>query len=615
MNFLLQLVDSATPMNFFEVKRHSKPKGKPWILRSLTISVFLIGIAIFVALFLSQSSSYTTETVIKVSDITGDVWTCSMASVVTQSITIDSIPEPSQYYNLMSVNELKSDCLRILHSTNPCETDSAIMFLAGSTDIPPQLRMLSASAAATTVDDTFYFTIPASTIGTTPVQLNLQAYKYNMSSGVLTQGILGFSHTFKYPNNKNQFIISSVAIGRHGDGIFLVYEGGGFILTFFNGYYAYDTVLQGDSVLLTNDNHQTVYTLISEASINQPGVYTHELSYYMVSNLDSTPQTYLQPLFSFQTDNDITIFQMGIYCTFKPLNGSTPPPVESIFLYYMAGSASGYTGNVYVLNNGVSTLLLESPLPTYQTSFQISALENKVFVIYHNDSTFHGPSNRKNRVFTYIATIDPKGQMKHCSTIYSDDGIGAFALVQNETQFIYTSATLNYLLTQRDLYDSMVFAPILSGFEGSTAGWFVCGDALVTSGLPQNIYSDCDANGISWQIEYKDSYFSTVDSFAQRAIAQAFQQCNSSLYSTICDRVGTLPPYICSRKVYLPFFTALATAIANAHLLTVVLFVLAGFVLSRTRKLREGHDAESTVNQKSEGDIELNPMNLQLSSK
>ena len=613
MDFLLRLVDSATPMNFFEVKRHSKPKGKPWILRSLTISVFLVGIAIFVALFISQSSSYTTETEIKLSDISDNEWTCSMASVITQSISLDSTSEPSQYYNLMSVNELKSDCLKTLHSANPCAAGSAIMFRVGSTGIPQELEMVSSSAAAATIGDSFYFIVPAGTFGAPSVLRNLQSYKYNMSSGVLTQGILGFSQSFKYPSNKEQFASSSVAIDKHGNGLFLAYESEGYMMTYFNGEFAYRNPLQGDSVLLANDNHHNVYTLISEGSLLLSGVYTHQFSYYTVGSfsVEFIPQL----LFSFQTDNNMTVLQMGIYCTFQPSDISSPPPVESIFLYYMAGSEdteNSLLGNLYVRNNGVSTLLFPS---SRILTLQISAWENKVFFMYQNYSLVHGPNITRSRVFTYIATIDYKGLMKHCSTIYSEDGIYAFALVQNETQLIYTSVALNYLLFQRELYNSTVNVPLLSGFQGSTAGWFVCGDSLVTSGLPPDIYSDCASNGISWQLEYADAYFSTTDSFAQRAITQATQQCNASLYTAICDRVGALPPYICSRKVYLPFFTALATAIANAHLLTVVLFVLAGVVLSRTKKLREGPGAGAAVNPKNEGDIEINPMNLQRSSK
>ena len=606
-------------MNFFEVKRHSKPKGKPWILRSLTLSVFLIGVAIFVALFVSQSSSYTTETLIKLSDISDNEWTCSMASVFTQSISMDSISEPSQYYNLMSVNELKNDCFKTLQSVNPCTADSAILFRAGSTNIPQQFNMFSSSAAAATIGDTFYFIVPAGTVGTKSELLNLQAYKYNVSAGVLTQGILGFSRAFKYPSNKSKYIGSSVAIDRLGAGLFLVYSGGGYFLTFFNGEIAYNSELQGDSVLLTNDNHHTVYTLVSDASTNQPGVYTHQLSYYTVSTIDPTPQPYLQPLLSFQTDNNTTVLQMGIYCTFQPPDNTSPPPIESIFLYYISGPTDSFTGDLYVLNNGVSTLLLKSSdaaLDVDIMTFQISAWENIAFVAYQNDSATQGLSNGFS---ANMATIDNTGLMKHCSTIDSEYEFTTFALVQNETQFIYTSA-LNGLLFQRALYNSTVHEPVLSGFQGSTAGWFVCGDSLVTTALPPDIYSDCASNGISWQIEYSNSYFSTTDSFAQRAISQATQQCNASLYTAICDRVGALPPYICSRKVYLPFFTALATAIANAHLLTVVLFVLAGVVLSRTKKLRDHRGADqnagaNTVNEKVEGDIEINPMNLQRSSK
>ena len=358
-----------------------------------------------------------------------------MASVFTQSISIDSTSEPSQYYNLMSINELKSDCLKTLHSTNPCAAASAIMFRAGSTDIPQQLEMISSSSAAATIGDTFYFTVPAGPVGAPSALANLQAYKYNVSSGVLTQGILGFSQSFKYPGNKYYFERSSVAINRHGDGLFLAYSGGEYQLTFFNGEFAYLSGLQGDSVLLTNDNHHTVYTLVSDASTNQPGVYTHQLSYYTVtvSTIDPTPQSYLQPLLSFQTYNNATVLQMGIYCTFPPSDNTSPPPIESIFLYYMVGTEDSYAADLYVLNSGVSSLLFVSSEAFHVTlimTFQISAWENKVFVMYQNETTVHGPNNAEiNRIFTHVASIDYKGSIKHCSTIYSGEGFNTFPLV------------------------------------------------------------------------------------------------------------------------------------------------------------------------------------------
>lgn len=127
-------------------------------------------------------------------------------------------------------------------------------------------------------------------------------------------------------------------------------------------------------------------------------------------------------------------------------------------------------------------------------------------------------------------------------------------------------------------------SPVLTGFADSIAGWVTCGDDLTTTGLPTNLYADnCASNGISWQVEYLDTYLSTEPLFEQNALSYAISHCNASIYDTICDRVGSLPPYICSRKVYLPFFTVFGTAIANAHILMVLLFIMVGWTMSAVK--------------------------------
>ena len=95
-------------------------------------------------------------------------------------------------------------------------------------------------------------------------------------------------------------------------------------------------------------------------------------------------------------------------------------------------------------------------------------------------------------------------------------------------------------------------------------------------------------------LEYTGSYFATKPQFASIAIVTAQTQCNASMYSTICDRIGSLPPYICTRKQNLPFFTVFATAIANAHLLTVIMFVVCGVTLARLNKVQHGANLPTT---------------------
>lgn len=144
---LANFFDSFVPLQLFRVKDAAKPKAQPWLLRLSTASVLLAGIAAFVALFLTQRLQYTTESSIELSDISDDEWTCSMASVITQSIALISTSEPNSYYNLMSINEQKQDCLKTLHGLDPCSHSSALLFSSGevSTDQEFHYRVCQSS--------------------------------------------------------------------------------------------------------------------------------------------------------------------------------------------------------------------------------------------------------------------------------------------------------------------------------------------------------------------------------------------------------------------------------------------------------------------------------------
>lgn len=131
-----------------------------------------------------------------------------------------------------------------------------------------------------------------------------------------------------------------------------------------------------------------------------------------------------------------------------------------------------------------------------------------------------------------------------------------------------------------------VTSAVLSGFSGTSVGFFVCGNAVQASELPTNIdITSCASNGLSWQLQYLTTteYYLTLEAMEAKMQALAQPLCSSSavdasaaLYKSICGKVGNLPPYLCSRKKYPPVFSVLSVAIANSHLLGVLMFVLVG---------------------------------------
>jgi hypothetical protein len=98
--------------------------------------------------------------------------------------------------------------------------------------------------------------------------------------------------------------------------------------------------------------------------------------------------------------------------------------------------------------------------------------------------------------------------------------------------------------------------------------------------------------------------------FESTILSLAQTKCNSTmLYPLICDNVANQPPYICSRNVYLPFFTILSTAIANAHILTVIFLLTAGWLLPRLCGDGQSATEDSATGQEKLSEMRTNPMN------
>ena len=123
------------------------------------------------------------------------------------------------------------------------------------------------------------------------------------------------------------------------------------------------------------------------------------------------------------------------------------------------------------------------------------------------------------------------------------------------------------------------------GWQNTAAGFFQC-EAETLDVLPSKTNIDnvlgsfCPNNGIVWSTTLSSPlYF--FPSYAEAYVqSPAAEQCPASLDS-ICTTVGALPPYICSKKIYSPFFATLSTALANTQTLLTILFLVFGFLLPK----------------------------------
>lgn len=135
-----------------------------------------MGLSVFIALYVTQSKQFTTETVIEITgtfiilrnheygfvdhfihfystDISDSTWSCSMASIVDKDVTINSSETLGVEFWLSQVNELGSECTANFAASKPCNVTEFLYNASPSTyDYGVYLDFLAAN------DKQFYFT-------------------------------------------------------------------------------------------------------------------------------------------------------------------------------------------------------------------------------------------------------------------------------------------------------------------------------------------------------------------------------------------------------------------------------------------------------------------------
>jgi hypothetical protein len=251
------LLDAFVPLSMYHVKHLAKPKGGNIdTIRILTLFGLLIGLATFISLFITQSQSYTVETTVQTSDLSNSGYTCSMAAVISETVTLNDTTDPIEFYDLIKINELGNQCFTSLNDNLPCE--SSIVYQLGAHSLDYGFELNSLSAYSTGI---LYF------VGTNGDTDNAAPYKYNVESGSIEMGVGSYVSMSDHVNS------ASV---------------GGFIV---NGFFGGDTIefmpwseFEADTnfvicykpsltnpvgctqVLLTNDNFFASYLLVTETT-------------------------------------------------------------------------------------------------------------------------------------------------------------------------------------------------------------------------------------------------------------------------------------------------------------------------------------------------------------
>jgi len=108
------------PVDFFEVKAETKPKGSYRIMGVLTFTTLAATLTAFVYLAIAGSKTTITVSSIKTEDLSGTSgWdTCIMTRKVNDEYAIGN----SSDYTLVNIMESESECLADMYGAAPCSS-------------------------------------------------------------------------------------------------------------------------------------------------------------------------------------------------------------------------------------------------------------------------------------------------------------------------------------------------------------------------------------------------------------------------------------------------------------------------------------------------------------
>mmetsp|Transcript_1282 Transcript_1282/g.1625 ORF Transcript_1282/g.1625 Transcript_1282/m.1625 type:complete len:358 (+) Transcript_1282:26-1099(+) len=197
---------------------------------------------------------------------------------------------------------------------------------------------------------------------------------------------------------------------------------------------------------------------------------------------------------------------------------------------------------------------------------------------------------------------------------------------QEETFMIFSSSNFLYAyeIYSNSLYD-------LKTFQGSSS-WIACQNQDDQQETPQIIFDDgsipstypisikalttaCPLNGYQWEVEFLGSqFFSEKDMSIYATTGMGgMTSCTESHYiDQMCNTVGHLPPYLCTRDIKEKAVSYLGAAAGFANLIYVILILLGSAVLSFLWPLKELQQ-ERQLDEKEQvflgsGDVAFSPM-------
>ena len=494
-------------------------------MRLLAIVAYATAACVFVALIVTQSQKFTSETVIETTDVTGvDGWTCQMISKVNALYSVDGHVEPKLNYALVNVMESYSQCQANVQATMPCNATVFVYGTSAEFDITPGANY-EVFELVTFGGALFYFLSELSS------PFPRVPYVSNISSGEMNQAVFyGFN--------------GGSGLGVDDRGLIYTTSGG----TIFQSEGTLWTPLAGSPGAAASD------MVLYQDNLNQL-YYTTSCNVFALDAVSGSAVITLVYNASVVCSGTDEIASLAVY---NP--GSGGEAIEICFTVQNTTSAVTYCYATSLTT--ATTAAGDSPLAMDSSGSLYHLTANQVIKLNITSGD------------TELLFTAPSIAVLKCLVIAESAG---WISTTNEAQLYYYSlanGTVEAVSTQ-------------SGFS---VQWFICGDAVV-SDIPTEAVasygSSCQHNGVVGSTLFQDSYLFTPSAMQTYAQGIAQPSC-SEFYVPMCDTISDLPPYSCTRRVYLGPFQILSTAIANAELLLIMLIVMFGVLLEKLALCRAG---------------------------
>jgi len=520
---------AVMPVDFFQVKR-GKPRGSIVMVGIFTVFILLATLVTFVILAYDGSKHVSTVSEVKTEDLTGiDGWqTCTMISKVNDEYALST----NSSFILVNVMESKVECTSSLAAASPCTSDYV------------QLLGYDSSFTNSYWDNGMAIDHSSGNIwGPDSLSDGSSLYVYKPSIGAAVLENMESTSITTSPT-------SAIDIDSTGR-VVTAYYGS-------NGIHYYDPSSGAESFI--GLSVQPIRVAIDSSDVVWFSCQNYTLAknwYSMIYKYDpSTNSEELVASFSNYTTGRNTIIDLmsigpsggiwgvitidyTLYNIFKYDTSSDETTISIVANVTIYGRPTGFTMN----SGGIAWLLYASG----------------ILVRY---DTLSGE-------FVEVDTLS-KPSLNGASPYFQglvSDSSGALFFARDGVLYRYnpTTETLE----------------ALQDYTSGVASWFVCGDETYSK-LPvsdaQNLAA-CSLNGVKWQVSIHDGTFFNSAELESWASTYVANKCTSEIYDAVCEVVGELPPYICTKEVKLGISSYIGVAAANAEVLYAALVFLCGLVL------------------------------------